>query len=242
MKIRNLLGVLIFLVLSGCSQGTKPNSIAQENRQLPEKEISAEKNIKQERLAQGCIWIPYESAALGIKMSVQDCSKAPDFYGRNIRFIVEGSQIFEYNGETRLDPPVIEVFSKNAEESMQTALQTQFLSKLSAEAQADCTVERLPTGDNTYFFGRLSDPKKEGYTLNPSAAYIQEIEKRNPEKAGELMELCGQYGASNGIAYFEYHPEESQTKFLFVEVGQAYPLFDEQSIQIVDSLAQAKNK
>ena len=67
--------------------------------------------------------------------------------------------------------------------------------------------------------------------LVPTGAYARLIDRelrKGPRDFG-----CGAYGKGQANAYFEYHPGESKTKFLWVNAGQDAPLFDENSVEIV---------
>jgi hypothetical protein len=94
---------------------------------------------------------------------------------------------------------------------------------LPPEARGHCIVTPLPDPPFT-------DRQKRLLTLMPTGAYRTRILadlQQEPRDFG-----CGPYGATQGVTYFEYHPHESRTVFLFVVYGEDEPLFDEQSILI----------
>jgi hypothetical protein len=65
----------------------------------------------------------------------------------------------------------------------------------------------------------------------PTGAYAQKIDKELKQEPRDFG--CGEFGAGQSTAYFEYHPEESKTKFLYVDTGQDEPLFDQASIEFL---------
>lgn len=76
----------------------------------------------------------------------------------------------------------------------------------------------------------VKDKRKIVLTLKPTATYAQKIERRHEARA-----WCGEYGSDLMNTWFEYHPDESLTCFLFVVYGWDEPLFDEQNILIGDT-------
>jgi hypothetical protein len=67
------------------------------------------------------------------------------------------------------------------------------------------------------------------FELVPTGAYARWIDRelqKGPRDFG-----CGAYGKGQETVYFEYHPAESKTKFMFVNYGPDAPLFDENSIE-----------
>jgi hypothetical protein len=69
------------------------------------------------------------------------------------------------------------------------------------------------------------------FTILPTGAYARKIRKELHESPRDFG--CGEFGAGQSTAYFEYHPAESRTTFLYVDTGQDEPLFDQASIEII---------
>lgn len=66
------------------------------------------------------------------------------------------------------------------------------------------------------------------YTLVPTDEYRDQVYaelRQYPRDFG-----CGPFGEGQGSTYFEYHPNESLTRYAFVIYGMDEPLFDERSL------------
>lgn len=127
-------------------------------------------------------------------------------------------------------PLVLEVFSKPEDQKMEAAIKAQFVDKLPPKARKGCQVVPMP--DPLVMASAESD--KRTYTIVPTGAYEKEIEeqlKKEPRDFG-----CGPYGKDQATSYFEYHPQETRGRFVFVKYGwrSEKPLFDEQSIELID--------
>jgi hypothetical protein len=72
------------------------------------------------------------------------------------------------------------------------------------------------------------------FTFVPDTGYDKELTAQaDPNDIPEPP--CGEWGAApDGIQYFEVHPGSKVRKVLFVRVGQDEPLFDENTLQLVE--------
>jgi len=170
----------------------------------------------------GCEWRPFASAALGVSMLVQECSAESMHY----IFSTHGDWIEAHrpaNDETFGGPRQIKVFRKPADQSIEGAIRDFFIKELPPEASTSCMVRTLEKSP-------VVNKEKITLEIYPTGDYerkILEELKKEPRDFG-----CGRYGKSQGLGYFEYHPSEDPTKFLFVEYGFEPPLFDENSIRL----------
>lgn len=168
---------------------------------------------------QGCAWKPFQG--LGLRLLVQDCTDDSLHY----LFSVKGDWIEQHrpsDDRTFGSHQVIRVLSKPADMPIEQAVMKFAAPTLPAEAKGHCAVAKAKAP--------FKDPNKAWFTLQPTGAYARKIDadlEKGPRDFG-----CGQYGAGQQTTYFEYHPNESRTRFLFVVVGWDEPLFDEQNIQI----------
>lgn len=171
---------------------------------------------------QGCEWRPYDSPALGVNMFVQKCSAENMSY----IFSTNGDWIEAHrptNDETFGGPRQIKVFRKAADQPVEIAIRDFFIKELPPEASASCmvrTLEKSPVVNKDKIILEI-------YPTGDYEAKILEELKKEPRDFG-----CGRYGKSQGLSYFEYHPYEDPTKFLFVEYGFERPLFDENSLKL----------
>ncbi len=169
---------------------------------------------------EGCTWRPFQ--ALGLRLLVQECTADWMHYV----FSANGDWIEEHrpsDDRTFGGHGIIRVLRKPADMPIEQAIMEFAGSTLPAEARGQCVVaapEHTP----------IKDARKIVLTLKPAGAYARKIEaemRKGPRDFG-----CGQYGAGLQDTYFEYHPNESRTRFLFVVYGMDEPLFDERNIGI----------
>ena len=177
----------------------------------------------------GCQWRPFDSPSLGLRMFVQECS------AENMRYV------FSSNGDwieahrpsddaTFNGPRQIKVFRKAADQPIEDALRDFFIKQLPSDASASCTVQPMEKSP-------VSNKDKIVLEIAPTGDYekkILEELKKEPRDFG-----CGRYGKAQGLSYFEYHPSEDPTKFLFVEYGFDAPLFDENSLTLYQTSTKA---
>lgn len=173
-----------------------------------------------------CKWEDFSASNLGISIMVQNCNwkeMSPIFLESKNAII----QIPEKLKNSKKDYyKVIEVYKKKENEDFEEVINKQFISKLSRVEKNHCSAKQ------SYFI--LDDKSKVNFVIEPDTVLSERILQQTSE--GQIpRDPCGEYGISgNGfIRYFEYHPEESKTKYIFVRVGQDAPLFDEKTIRFL---------
>ena len=172
----------------------------------------------------GCAWRPFESKELGIRLLVADCTdpSAKYVFGAKDGWL---EQHRPADDTTYGSPRVVRVLSKPADQPIEAAIRAQFIATLTdKKAQASCKV--APAKDTAVKGGG-----KQVFELVPTGAYEKKILrelKKEPRDFG-----CGDYGKGQSTVYFEYHPAESKTRFIWVDAGQDTPLFDENSIEFI---------
>ena len=165
-----------------------------------------------------CAWKRFADPDLGVRLWVTDCP-GPLRY----KFSVVENHIEQHRpDDDRIfgSHVALEMLRKPARQSIEDALRDQFIAKLPAEARDGCKVERIRRR------GLAGD--KFVFTLAPTGKYRERIEaelRQYPRDFG-----CGPYGKGQDETYFEYHPDESRTRFAFVVYGMEEPLFDERTL------------
>jgi hypothetical protein len=172
----------------------------------------------------GCVWKPFESRELGIRLLVQDCTDPNMHY----EFSAKDGWLEEHRPSDSVTfgpSQVIRVLSKPATQPIEAAIQQQFIATLTdRDAKASCQVRSFKNAE-------VKGQGKQLFTIMPSGAYARKIDKQLKQEPRDFG--CGEFGAGQSTAYFEYHPEESKTKFLYVDTGQDEPLFDQASIEFL---------
>jgi hypothetical protein len=169
----------------------------------------------------GCAWRPYADATLGVRLLVQSCD------GALRRFASRGAEIVDRSdasGGPR-GTPILQVFGKGPEQGIDKAIRERFFPQLVPRVRAGCVVRR----------GGGIDPAesdKEIWTIGPTEKYREETAKWRAAEPSAMV--CGPYGERDGVGYFEFHPGESRTRYLFVWLGSESPAFDEHSIELLD--------
>jgi len=173
---------------------------------------------------QGCSWENFESARLGIRLLVENCADPSMHYV----FSANGDWVEQHrpsDDTTFGSHQIIRVLTKPADQPIEAAIREQFIATLTDKAaKASC---------------RAAPAKATGVRGNgkilleivPSGAYARKIDrllKDGPRDFG-----CGEFGKGQANLYFEYHPAESKTRYLWIDAGQDEPLFDQNSIQII---------
>ncbi len=171
---------------------------------------------------QGCIWENFESAKLGIRLLVENCSDPRMHYV----FSANGDWLEQHrpsDDTTFGSHQIIRVMTKPADQPIEAAIRHQFIATLTDKAaRASCKV--APTKDTG-----VQGNGKILREIVPSGGYARMIDRQlKPRDFG-----CGEYGKGQATLYFEYHPAESKTKYLWVDAGQDEPLFDQNSIEII---------
>ena len=170
--------------------------------------------------AAGCQWRPFDSAIHGLGLLVQECAGANQHY----EFSTDGDWIVAHrpaDDKTFGGPGLIKILRKAADEPIEEAIRKDFVQNLPAEAAAACVVRPfvespVRTNDRMIF------------EIAPTGDYEKKILAERAKEPGDFG--CGPFGKRQGVSYFEYHPSEDPTKFLFVNYGFDAPLFDENSI------------
>ena len=169
----------------------------------------------------GCTWQPYESAELGLRLLVQDCADP------NAKYVFSAKdgwleQHRPADDRTFGSHRIIRVLTKPASQSVEAAIHEQFVATLPDKAaRASCKV--APAKDTA-----VRGKDKQVFELVPTGAYEKTILRELRKEPRDFG--CGEYGKGQAAVYFEYHPAESKTRFLWVDAGQDTPLFDENSI------------
>jgi hypothetical protein len=173
----------------------------------------------------GCVWNLFESKILGIEMPVQKC-KDP-----NMNYVLEvvDNLVVQYRASDEKvynSPVALQVFTKKETQSIKEAI-----SEKLPEKNENCIVAE----ENSKTNSRITDEKgKERYIIKPNDALMARIQK-SADVHGEVPDYseCGEYGIfAEGTTYFEYQPENSKERYLYVDIGQDEPLFDEKNIRI----------
>jgi hypothetical protein len=173
---------------------------------------------------QGCSWENFESASLGIQLLVENCSDPRMHYV----FSAKDDWLEQHRpsddtifGSHR----VIRVMTKPADQAIEAAISRQFIATLTDKAaRASCKV--APAKDTG-----VRGSGKILREIIPSGAYARMITRQLKNEPRDFG--CGEYGKGQATLYFEYHPAESKTKYLWVDAGQDEPLFDQNSIKII---------
>lgn len=138
----------------------------------------------------------FSSKQIGITVPFQQCQEDDPFSLRavgNTLYLVRRSAV---QAAVRSGLPVLDYFKKNADETADQAISRQFVS--AQDAANGCRVAPVNIK------GVTSDAK-------------QTFEVVDSVGSGEG---CGEFGGAPKQQYFEYHPAESKTRFLFIRRGE----------------------
>ncbi len=189
-------------------------------------------DIKASRPAmEGCDWKPYASPQLGIRLLFPECSDPKQNY-----VLKENGDWLEQHRPaddvTFGSHQIIRVFDKPASQRIEDVIRENFVKRITlddkqdqAQARKSCRVVKTPGF-------RLKDSRKLTLTLAPTGKYKKKIDKELQDGPRDFG--CGEYGMGQGGSYFEYHPSESKTRYVFVNYGMDEPLFDENSIEWIE--------
>jgi hypothetical protein len=173
---------------------------------------------------QGCSWENFESASLGIRLRVENCTDPSMHY----IFSANGDWLEQHRPSadiTFVSHQIIRVITKPAEQPIEAAIRAQFIAPLAdKEARASC---KVAPAKNTGVRGT----GKILLEIVPTGAYERKILRQLREEPRDFG--CGDYGKGQANRYFEYHPDEVKTKYLWIDAGQDEPLFDKNSIAII---------
>lgn len=202
------------------------------------RDIPAQSTMRQ--AGDGCVWKLHEFKELGVRLNYKECDKSHDKWllrqdGNWIKQDRPSDNVIFGRHE------LIRVFSKPENQSIEEAISAQVISQIEisewrskARNSRDQKLARMacePIEVKRHF---TNTPGKIKLELYPKAgSYRNKIEKDLQSFPRDFG--CGRYGAGQGHRYFEYHPNESKTRFLFVEFGwDDDALFEENSIEILE--------
>ena len=171
----------------------------------------------------GCSWRPFADAVLGLRLLVESCATGVP----GGRFAARGAEIVDVadaSGGAR-GTPVIQVFSKRAGHAIDEAIRARFFPQLVPTVRAGCRVRRQATAGE-------ADAAREIWRIVPTDEYREQTAKWREAEPGAMV--CGPYSERAGEGYFEFRPNESATRYLFVWIGGDLPHFDEHSIELLD--------
>jgi hypothetical protein len=171
---------------------------------------------------EGCKWERIEDGKAGLAAWVQQC----DFGSRKIKLFFDAGALDIQYSDGGGPEALIETFDRLPGESPEKAMQRLFAKKTAPELAKRCVL--APYHD--------AHPPKgtERFSFVPDAAYAKELaQKADPDEVGDPP--CGDWGdAPDGIQYFEIWPKSRSSKFAFVRIGQDEPLFDEQTLALIE--------
>ncbi len=172
----------------------------------------------------GCAWKRFDADALAMSLWYEDCAAPNAHYELSVRNrrleMHRPSDDVTYNG-----PYIAEVFSKSATETIERAIERQFISKLpkNADTRHCKAIRDVKTSKSL-------GPDKVVLVIGLDHAYEKKYVARFKDEIPPRA--CGDFGEDyDSSRYFEYHPSESQTSFLFVEAGQDEAVFDASSFR-----------
>lgn len=172
----------------------------------------------------GCVWARLAAPGLGLELLYQKCGLG--FRAIDYSASAKDGLVYEVVREAATgklsQEPRIQVFAKKADENISAAIKRVASKRQSSRERKHCDVA-AKTLD-------FLDATKRAYVLVPD----DELAAILAKKAGDGVPppACGPLGDQpDGLGYFEYHPDESVTRFAYVDFGQdEHPLFDERSL------------
>ncbi len=184
----------------------------------------------------GCVWKPYAFKELGVRLLFKDCKDPAAHY--------ELHQEGDWIKMRRPSDPVtfgsqylLRVLSKPAEQAITDAIQKQFVAQIvindatdlrknkrdQIAARKQCSVIPKAQWNDDILTQRFEIMPKPG-------KYQRQIDRELQQGPRDFG--CGEYGAGQATTYFEYHPQQSKTKFIYVNFGwDDDALFDEKTIE-----------
>jgi hypothetical protein len=171
-----------------------------------------------------CVWNRLNAPRLGLELLYQKCGlgfRAIDYAASEKDGLVYEVVREAATGKLSQEPR-IQVFAKGADENISVAIKRVASKRQSRRERKHCDVV-AKTLD-------FLDATKRAYVLVPD----DDLAAILANKAGDGVPppACGPLGDQpDGLGYFEYHPDESVTRFAYVDFGQdEHPLFDERSL------------
>jgi hypothetical protein len=192
---------------------------------------AAAQPIKPSRPAvEGCKWERIEDSKVGLAAWVQQC----DFGSRRIKLFFEAGALAMQYSDGGGPEALIETFDPLPGESPEKAMQRIFAKKTPPELAKRCVLAS---------YHDAHPPKgTERFSFVPDAAYAKELAaKAEADEVGDPP--CGDWGdAPDSIQYFETWPRSRSGKLAFVRIGQDEPLFDEQTLALVEPANKAGSR
>ncbi len=172
----------------------------------------------------GCAWRPFADAKLGLRLLVESCAAAVPAS----RFATRGAEIVDLAdvGEGERGTPVVQVFSKPAGTPIDAAIRARFFPEMVPRMRSGCRVQQATAGDGA------ARNARETWQIVPTESYREDTAKWRAAEPDAMV--CGPYGQRNGRGHFEFHPDVSATRYLFLWLGADEPRFDEHSIELLD--------
>jgi hypothetical protein len=170
-----------------------------------------------------CAWEQVSDPAVGLAAWVQRC----DYGFRKIDFAFVGRALAIRYSDGGTPDPLIEMLDMRAGETPEASVRRHFAEHTDKTIAARCVLSSYRGWKSP-----RSDAKR--YTFVPNARYAKELKaKADPNEVGDPP--CGDWGvAPDGIQYYEVHPASKVRKVLFVRIGQDDPLFDEQTLRLIE--------
>jgi hypothetical protein len=182
-----------------------------------------------------CTWKPHEFKELGLRLLFKDCKDPAAHY----ELYQEGDWI----KMRRPSDPVtfgsqylLRVLSKPAEQGIADAIQKQFVEQVVINDSNDKRKnkkDQIAARKHCSVIAKAQwndDPLLQRYEIMPKPGkYKRQIDRELQKEPRDFG--CGEYGAGQSTTYFEYHPQQSKTKFVYVNFGwDEDALFDEKTI------------
>lgn len=183
----------------------------------------------------GCTWKPYEFKELGVRLLFKDCEDPAAHYELHR----EGDWI----KMRRPSDPVtfgsqylIRVLTKPADQGITESIQKQFVEQIVINDSTDKSKNKRDQFVARKQCGVIvkaqwnDDPLLQRFEIMPKPGkYKRQIDRQLQKEPRDFG--CGEYGAGQSTTYFEYHPQQSKTKFIYVNFGwDEDALFDEKTI------------
>jgi hypothetical protein len=171
----------------------------------------------------GCQWEKLSHSKVGLALWAQRC----DFGFRKIKPLFEGGSFAIQYSDGGGPQKLIDVIGQRPNETPQATLTRFFSEHTAADLRARCVLTE-------YRDNRPTPAGKQRYTFVPDAAYQKDLAvKTDPNEVPEPA--CGEWGEQpDGVQYFEVSTNTRARKLLFVRIGQDAPLFDEQTLQLIE--------
>jgi hypothetical protein len=182
-----------------------------------------------------CAWKPYEFKELGVRLLFKDCSDSAAHYELH----QEGDWIKmrrPANPVTFGSQYLIRVLSKPADQDIAEAIRKQFVTKIVIHDSPDRrknSIDQKAARKQCDVFLKAQwneDPLVQRFDILPKPGkYKRQIDRALQKEPRDFG--CGEYGAGQSSTYFEYHPQQSKTKLIYVNFGwDDDALFDENTI------------